>query len=124
MDTLSGRRVLVTGASSGIGPFLARRLREEGATLILSARNREKLDQVAAEVGGAGGLVAPPGVPGGAGGGAEQAVPVDVLVANAAVPASGELTSFTVEQIDRALNVNLRSAIVLANLLVPGMLAK
>ncbi len=64
MDTLSGRRVLITGASSGIGPFLARRLREEGATLILSARNRERLDQVAAELGQAEVIVAdlsPPG---------------------------------------------------------------
>ncbi len=124
MDTLSGRRVLITGASSGIGPFLARRLREEGATLILSARNGERLDQLAAELGQAEVIVADLSRPGGAEAVAEQAVPVDVLVANAAVPASGELTSFTVEQIDRALNVNVRSAIVLANLLVPGMLAK
>lgn len=55
---------------------------------------------------------------------AEQAGCVDILVANAAVPASGELATFTVEQIDRALDVNLRSAIVLANRFVPGILAR
>jgi short-subunit dehydrogenase len=124
MDTLRGRRVLVTGASSGIGPFLARRLSEEGASLILSARNRGLLDQVAAELRPAEVIVADLSLPGEVEALAEQAAPVDVLVANAAVPASGELVSFSVEQIDRALDVNLRSAIVLANRLLPGMLAR
>jgi short-subunit dehydrogenase len=124
MDTLRGRRVLVTGASSGIGPFLVRRLSEEGASVILSARNRELLERVAAESGPAEVIVADLSRPGEVEALAEQAAPVDVLVANAAVPASGELVSLTVEQIDRALDVNLRSAIVLANRLVPAMLAR
>jgi short-subunit dehydrogenase len=52
------------------------------------------------------------------------AEPADVLVANAGVPASGKLVSFSVAEIDRALNVNLRSAMVLARLLLPGMLSR
>jgi short-subunit dehydrogenase len=55
---------------------------------------------------------------------AADAGAIDVLVANAAVPASGELVSFSVEEIDRALTINLRSAIVLANRLLPGMLSR
>jgi short-subunit dehydrogenase len=46
---------------------------------------------------------------------------VDVLVANAALPAAGELDSFSPEQIDRALEVNLRAPAQLARALVPGM---
>ena len=42
----------------------------------------------------------------------------------AGIPASGQLVSFSVEEIDRTLNVNLRSAIVLARLLVPGMVSR
>ena len=49
---------------------------------------------------------------------------MDIVVANAGVPASGELISFSVEQIDRALDVNLRAAIVLTNRLLLGMLSR
>ncbi len=49
---------------------------------------------------------------------------VDILVANAALPASGTLDSFTMEEIDRALNVNLRAPIALAHALVPKMTAR
>src|SRR5439155_9200669 len=55
---------------------------------------------------------------------AAAAGPIDILIANAAVPGSGELVTFSVEEIDRALNVNLRSAIVLADLVLPGMLSR
>ena len=50
----------------------------------------------------------------------EEVGNVDVLVANAALPASGELGSFSVEEIDRALAVNLRAPIVLARALSRG----
>ena len=49
---------------------------------------------------------------------------VDILIANAALPASGTLDSFSVEQIDRALDVNLRAPIVLAHALAPQMVAR
>ena len=44
-----------------------------------------------------------------------EAGEVDVLVANAALPGSGKLTSFSVEELDRALNVNLRAPMLLAH---------
>ena len=54
----------------------------------------------------------------------EEAGDVDILVANAALPASGTLDSFSVEEIDRALDVNLRAPIVLAHELMGGMVSR
>jgi short-subunit dehydrogenase len=55
---------------------------------------------------------------------AERAGRVDVLVANAALPASGRLDDFSPEEIDRALDVNLRAPIQLTRALVPGMVER
>ena len=49
---------------------------------------------------------------------------VDVLVANAAVPASGPLLEYSDDQIDRALQVNLRTPMVLARHLAERMVAQ
>jgi len=50
----TGKVVLVTGASSGIGRACARRLGAEGASVALAGRRRERLDEVAAELAAAG----------------------------------------------------------------------
>ncbi len=47
-----------------------------------------------------------------------------MLIANAALPASGRIEDFSVEQIDRALAVNLRAPIILARALAPQMSAR
>jgi short-subunit dehydrogenase len=54
----------------------------------------------------------------------EQAGQVDVLVANAGVPAAGHLIELSQEQIDRMLDINLRAAIALARGLAPGMVER
>jgi NADP-dependent 3-hydroxy acid dehydrogenase YdfG len=51
---LSGRRLLVTGASSGIGAATARRAAELGASVALLARSAERLEEVATRTGGVG----------------------------------------------------------------------
>jgi NAD(P)-dependent dehydrogenase (short-subunit alcohol dehydrogenase family) len=51
---LKGRRVLVTGSSSGIGEAIVRLFTEEGASVVVHGRNRERAEKVAAEIGAAG----------------------------------------------------------------------
>jgi 3-oxoacyl-[acyl-carrier protein] reductase len=55
MTDLKGKIALVTGASQGIGRACALALAEAGATVALAARNLDKLEAVAAEIGAAGG---------------------------------------------------------------------
>jgi short-subunit dehydrogenase len=51
----------------------------------------------------------------------DEAGPIDVLVANAALPSSGPLLDFEADQIDRALDVNLRAPIMMARSAAAGM---
>ncbi|HXJ48940.1 MAG TPA: SDR family NAD(P)-dependent oxidoreductase, partial [Candidatus Acidoferrum sp.] len=51
MDDLRGKTVLLTGASTGLGPHIARRLHKAGARFVLSARNAEALNRLAEELG-------------------------------------------------------------------------
>jgi NAD(P)-dependent dehydrogenase (short-subunit alcohol dehydrogenase family) len=51
---LTGRRVLVTGSSSGIGEAIVHMLAEEGAKVVVHGRNRERAEKVAKDIGAAG----------------------------------------------------------------------
>src|ERR1039458_5006158 len=55
---LKGKVAIVTGGSQGIGRATALRLAAEGASVVIAARGRELLDQVAGEIRAAGGSVA------------------------------------------------------------------
>jgi len=120
---LAGKRVLLTGATGGIGGAAARALAARGASVVVTGRRAEPLEALAAELGGRAVVVdlADPDAPARL---VEEAGEVDALVANAGLPASGELDSFSVAEIDRALTVNLRAPVLLARLLSPAMVAR
>jgi len=122
VEDLRGKTVLLTGASTGLGPHIARRLQRAGAKFVLSARNQEALKRLAEELGGARVVVADLSRLGEAERLAREAGDVDVLVSNAGMPASGRLATFKVAEVDRAISVNLRAGMVLAHQLVPAML--
>ncbi|MGH7903559.1 MAG: SDR family NAD(P)-dependent oxidoreductase [Candidatus Dormibacteraceae bacterium] len=124
MRDLSGGTALLTGASGGIGPFIARRLAAEGVKLILVGRRPEPLQKVAEEAGGARVTVADLARRREAARVAEEAGAVDIVVANAGLQAAGRLLGMSLGEIDAALEVNLRSAIVLTRLLLPGMVGR
>jgi serine 3-dehydrogenase len=50
MNRLAGKRVLITGASSGFGAAAARRFAEQGSDLLLSARRVERVEDLAKEI--------------------------------------------------------------------------
>lgn len=123
--TLSGSRALVTGASGGIGDAIARALHARGATVIVTARRQDALERLRDSLGERVEVVSADlgdrevvtGLP-------ERVGRVDLLVANAALPASGAYDDFSHEQIDRALDVNLRAPIHLARDMAGPMVAR
>lgn len=120
---ISGSRVLLTGATGGIGQAIARALRRHGADLLLTGRRLEVLGPLATEL-DARAIAVDLADSGEVQRLIDEAGPVDILIANAALPASGLLDSYSVEQIDRSLDVNLRAPIVLAHALLPAMLER
>lgn len=131
--SLAGARVLLTGASRGIGPSIARALAARGAELLLVARSREPLEALAEELRAGSRRAAALAVDlgraeerarlareaeGAAGG------PIDVLVNDAGVEPIGPFAEQPVEAIAEAVEVNLQAPLHLARLLLPGMLAR
>ena len=122
---LGGSTALLTGASGGIGKAIARALDARGARLLVSGRRSEALEELCDELGGRPDVLeADLADRAAAAALAGRAGTVDVLVANAALPASGSLDDFSTEQIDRALDVNLRAPIQLTRALLPGMVER
>ena len=116
---IRGRTALVTGATGGLGHAIARALHREGAHLVLTGRRTEVLEPLAAETGGRvvacdlSDRAAVDRL-------AAECADVDVLVANAALPASGLLEQFSADDVDAALDVNLRAPMVLTRALLDG----
>jgi short-subunit dehydrogenase len=120
---LRGRTVLVTGATGGLGAAIARAAAARGATPIVSGRRVDVLAPLADSIAGRA-IAADLSDPADVDRLLDEAGDIDVLVANAALPGSGHITSFSVEEIDRALAVNLRAPMVMARRLAEPMAAR
>jgi short-subunit dehydrogenase len=127
---LDGKRILVTGASSGIGWSLAKAYAREGGDLVLLARRRERLDRLAGDIEAAGGrspttIVADLSVRGEANRAADAVLedgPLDVLVNNAGGAVGGSV--WAVADGDEArsdFEVDFWSPLALIGAFVPGM---
>jgi short-subunit dehydrogenase len=114
---------LVTGASGGIGQAIARELAARGASVVLTGRRAGVLEPLAAELNGRA-IVADLSDRDAAARLMDETGPVDILVANAALPASGPLTDYELDAVDRALDVNLRVPVVMARLAAEEMVSR
>lgn len=110
------RTVLITGASSGYGKAMAKRFKENGDTVIMAARDAEKLEAARCEVGGD--LSVPMDVTSPEAWDnmvalvKEKYGRLDILVNNAGGGvAIKEVAEFTVEEIDKTIKLNLNSVI-------------
>ena len=123
---LSGRRVLLTGASRGIGRALASELAGAGASLALVARDRDALEEVAAALGAATvhpcDLADPAQVDGLVARVEDAGGPIDVLVNNAGLDRSGALVESGPEDVGAVFQVNLLTPVELCRQALPGML--
>ena len=130
--TLNKKRILLTGASSGIGAVLAMMLAKEGADLVLLARRRERLQEIAERISGQSGGnrrvilidgdVTDPDVRQWAVQSAvEQLGGLDILINNAGVGAMARVEDSTQETLRRIFEVNFFSLFELTQLALPHL---
>src|SRR5512133_1064966 len=123
------RNAIVTGASHGIGQYIARALAAQHMNLLLVARSEAELARLARELQADGSNAAVDlGDPGAARQIAEAAAAelgtVDVLVNNAATEPQTRFHVLTPAEIGNVLQVDLISPLLLARLLLPRMLER
>jgi len=129
---MKGRNAIVTGASRGIGPYIADALAARGANLLLVARSEPELKAVARDLRRHGARVATVGVDLADRSAAIRIVEaaaadlgsVDVLVNNAAVELQRRFHMRTTDEIDRVMRVDLLTPVALTRMLLPGMMGQ
>ena len=130
---ITGRRALVTGASSGLGLATARALAANGVSVVLASRSRERLDAAAATVVPSDGATVHVAV-------ADVSDPdatrdlvtrsiellggVDIVVANAGGPPPGNFASTAFDAYESALRLNLLSTVALCQAALPAMIER
>ena len=111
--------MLVTGANGGLGRAISRALRDEECALVVTGRRTDPVEALAAEVGGTA-VVADLSVRADLDRLLNEAGDLDVVVMNAALPASGDLEDWVQPDIDKALEVNLGNPIAMTRALLPA----
>ena len=121
---LQGKRFLVTGGSKGIGRAIARALRADGALVVITGRDRERLEAAARELG----AYAVPGdvaVEADAARSVREAVAhlggLDGLINNAGIGGGGPLEDLELQEFKRVLAVNVLGAAVMAREAIPHL---
>jgi len=127
---LSGRVALVTGASQGIGRACALKLAEAGATLVLAARNQEKLEELATAITAKGGQAASfamdvgdeQQIKAGCKAALEKFGKIDILLNNAGITRDQLVMRLKRPDWDAVLNINLTSAYLSIQQVIGSML--
>lgn len=124
---VGGKRVLVTGASRGIGRAVAEAFAAKGAVVALVARTEAPLRELASKLGGTAhvsDLLDPAQVSSLLHRVEDEAGPVDVLVNNAGMGAVGPLWELAPDEIERTARLNLAVPLELCRQAVPRMVRR
>ena len=130
MIAIVGKTVVITGASRGIGAFIARDLAKEKATVVCISRSLQKLEKVCAEINELGGkgisipfnisqvenlsvLVKQI---------EQQVSSIDILINNAGIELYRAFSDYTLAELQSVLSTNLLAAMELTRLILPSML--
>lgn len=120
-------RAMVTGASSGIGEQVARRLAADGTDLVLVARRDDRLHALAAELGGVdvevrtADLAERSQLDAVAARCADRDRPLDLLVNNAGLGSTGDFVDAALETQQQQLDVNVVALVRLTHAVLAGM---
>lgn len=132
MNYWTGKVVMITGASSGIGRGLAVELGRRGAKLGLVARRVEVVDDVVGEIKAGGGEAVPlpadvqevDSISAAADKLRASLGPVDVLIANAGIGPTRDAADFSAEEVSAVINVNVIGASNSVAAVIPEMVAR
>jgi short-subunit dehydrogenase len=128
-----GKTALITGASSGIGYELSKRFAADGYNLVLVARNKQRLDDLAADLEEEHGIetlimardLSDPSTPQGIATALQEAsVEIDILVNNAGTQVYGEFAEVELDKLLAMIQVNLTALTHLTGLLLPPMIER
>jgi short-subunit dehydrogenase len=120
---------LITGASAGLGAEFARQCARRGEELVLVARRRDRLEAVAAEIGGTAHILVADLAESGAAASliarirAEELC-VGTLINNAGFGLAGKFMSHPLDRIDEMIDLNVRTLVDLCHLVLPAMRAR
>jgi short-subunit dehydrogenase len=132
MKDLRGRNAILTGASYGIGPHLAKALAQEGVNLALVARSSDRLSLVAESLSGLGIKVITVVADVTQDDDRQMLLervetelgPLDLLVNNASVHLAGQLIERTDDDINQIIQTNLLASMLLTRAVLPKMLQR
>ena len=129
---LTGRTAIVTGASAGLGRRFAKVLAACGAKVACTARRKDKLDDLVAEISADGGTAQAFALDVRDAAQLQAIIPAvtealgqpDILVNNAGIVDAEHATRMSIELIDDVLDTNLRSVFILSNEFARPLIAR